>query len=39
MQKATHSMDYPSATKGGDASKGRVELKGVSNLWREWEHQ
>lgn len=40
MQKATHSMDYPSATKGGDASKGRVELKGVSKAYGdEWEHQ
>jgi NitT/TauT family transport system ATP-binding protein len=40
MQKATHSMDYPSAPTGGDASKGRVELKGVSKAYgEEWERQ
>ena len=40
MQKATHSMDYPSATSGGDASKGRVELKAVSKAYgEEWERQ
>jgi NitT/TauT family transport system ATP-binding protein len=40
MQKATHSMDYPSATNSRDASKAHVELRGVSKAYGdEWERQ